>query len=81
MSTLRELPNVGKILEDNLLRVGLETPEQLRNAGAEDAFIRIRLHIDSGACLHMLYGMGVLKNVPAKDGIWYNKGKTKRARK
>ncbi len=57
MSKLRGLPNVGKVLEDSLQRVGIETPEQLRYAGAEDVFIRIRLHVDSGACLHMLYGI------------------------
>jgi DNA transformation protein len=57
MSALSNLPNVGKVLEDSLSRVGLKTPEQLKEVGAEDAFIRIRIHVDSGACLHMLYGI------------------------
>ncbi len=57
MSALSGLPNVGKVLENSLIRVGIETPEQLRSAGAEEAFIRIRIHVDSGACLHMLYGI------------------------
>jgi DNA transformation protein len=57
MSALSDLPNVGKVLESNLLSVGIETPEQLRSIGAEEAFARIRAQVDSGACLHMLYGI------------------------
>lgn len=57
MSALSDLPNVGKVLEDYLLQIGITTPEQLKSAGAEEAFIRIRLQVDSGACLHMLYGI------------------------
>ena len=57
MSALTELPNVGKVLESNLLKVGIETPEQLKSAGAEEAFLRIRALVDPGACLHMLYGI------------------------
>ena len=57
MSALSDLPNVGKVLENNLKRVGIETAEQLRSIGAEEAFIRIRSQVDPGACLHMLYGI------------------------
>ncbi|GHV47926.1 competence protein TfoX [Clostridia bacterium] len=67
MSGLAGLPNVGKVLEKNLLDVGIETPEQLRNLGAEEAFIRIREQIDAGACLHMLYGIqGAIDGIPDK---------------
>jgi len=67
MGALSNLPNVGKVLENNLLRVGIETPEQLRSIGAEEAFIRIRVCIDPGACLHMLYGIqGAIEGVPDK---------------
>ena len=57
MSELSRLPNVGKVLECYLLQIGIETPEQLRSAGAEEVFIRIRTQVDSDACLHMLYGI------------------------
>lgn len=57
MSALSSLPNVGKVLERYLLQVGIETPEQLQDIGAEEAFIRIRLRVDSGACIHMLYAI------------------------
>ena len=67
MSVLSKLPNVGKVLEENLLAVGIETPEQLQEIGAEEAFRRIRLQRDPGACLHMLYGLaGAVLGIPDK---------------
>jgi DNA transformation protein and related proteins len=57
MSELSKLPNVGKVLEENLLAVGIETLKQLQEIGAEETFRRIRFERDSGACLHMLYGI------------------------
>lgn len=67
MSELSKLPNVGKVLEEHLLAVGIETPEQLRKIGVKEAFRRIRLQRDSGACLHMLYGLqGAILGMPDK---------------
>jgi DNA transformation protein len=67
MSGLSGLPNVGKVLEQNLLAVGIETPERLREVGAKEAFLRIRLQCDPGACLHMLYGIqGAVLGIPDK---------------
>lgn len=64
---LSKLPNVGKVLQEHLLAIGIETPEQLREAGAEEAFLRIRGQRDPGACLHMLYGIrGAILGVPDK---------------
>ena len=67
ISTLSDLPNVGKVLEDNLRKINIETPEQLRQIGAEEAFFRIRMVVDPGACLHMLYGIqGAIEGIPDK---------------
>ena len=67
MSELLKLPNVGKVLEEHLLAVGIETPEQLRETGAQEALRRIRIGRDPGACLHMLYGIqGAILGVPDK---------------
>lgn len=64
MNKLSDLPNVGKVLEQNLIAVGIETPGQLRDLGSKEAFMRIRLHADPGACLHMLYGIeGAVRGV------------------
>jgi len=65
---LSSLPNVGKVLEGSLRQVGIDTPEQLRQLGAEEAFLRIRAQVDSGACLHLLYGIeGAIQGIPDKD--------------
>jgi DNA transformation protein len=67
VSALSGLPNVGKVLEDNLLKIGIETPEQLRNIGAEETFLLIRMQVDPGACIHMLYGIqGAIDGVSDK---------------
>jgi DNA transformation protein and related proteins len=67
MSELCSLPNVGKVLENNLNAVGINTVEQLLKIGSKEAFLRIRI-IDSGACLHMLYGLeGAVKGI--KDSL------------
>ncbi len=67
MSSLAALPNVGKVLESNLIQAGIETPEELRNIGAKEVFIRIRARVDPGACLHMLYGIqGAIDGMPGK---------------
>lgn len=65
MEALSDLPNVGKVLESNLRRVGITTPAELRQAGAEEVFLKIRAQVDSGACLHMLYGIeGAIEGIP-----------------
>lgn len=56
MGSLSNLPNVGKVLGKNLNAIGVYTQEQLKAMGSKEAFLRIRC-IDSGACLHMLYGI------------------------
>lgn len=56
MSELSALPNIGKELERQLISVGIETVEELKKVGAEDAWLRIRL-IDSSACINRLLGI------------------------
>jgi len=65
---LSGLPNVGKVLEGSLRQVGIDTPEQLRQLGAEEVFLRIRTQVDTSACLRMLYGIeGAIQGIPDKD--------------
>lgn len=54
MGSLTDLPNIGPKLEDNLKRIGVTDPEELRAMGAEEAFLRIRAQADPTACLHQL---------------------------
>ena len=67
MGSLSDLPNVGKVLENALRHIGIETPEQLKKSCAEEIFVRIRDKVDPGACLHMLYGIqGAIDGIPDK---------------
>ena len=54
MGRLTDLPNIGPVLAGNLERIGVTGPDQLREMGAEEAFLRIRAQVDSPACLHQL---------------------------
>ena len=64
---LTDLPNVGLKLAENLRRVGLETHEDFRKAGAREAFLRIRAQVDPTACFHQLTALaGAELGVPKK---------------
>ena len=65
---LTSLPNIGPVLAQNLYSIGVETPEALREIGAEEAWLRIRLKVDAGACLHQLQALaGAAAGIPKKD--------------
>ena len=51
MGELSKLPNIGKTVEAQLIQVGIETPEALRQVGAKPAWLKIQ-EIDSSACIH-----------------------------
>lgn len=53
MDPLSKLPNIGKILEEKLIKVGITTPQELINTGSENALLQIRA-IDESACYNML---------------------------
>lgn len=40
-----------------LIEAGIETPERLREIGAKEALLCIRLKSDPGACVRVLYGL------------------------
>ena len=54
---LHQMTGLGRVAEEKLRRAGIETPEQLREVGAKEALLRVRLHADPGACLHLLYAL------------------------
>lgn len=56
MSELTKLPNIGKVLEENLKAAGINTAEELREIGTKEAFTRVRM-VDNEACIRMLYGL------------------------
>lgn len=64
---LSELPNIGAHAEQQLTEVGIDTAEALIEAGAEQAWLRVKT-IDPDVCLHMLYGLeGAVQGIPKKN--------------
>ena len=55
MGELSGLPNIGPKIEEQLKAVGIDTAEELRRIGAENAWLRIQA-MDPSACIHRLEG-------------------------
>ena len=63
MGELSKLPNIGKVVEEQLNQVGIVTEEDLRTTGAEQAWLRIQ-QIDESACIHRLMALeGAVRGV------------------
>lgn len=63
MGELSKLPNIGPVVESQLNEVGVTTPQQLKELGAEHAWLRIQA-IDSSACINRLLGLeGAIQSV------------------
>ncbi len=62
-----KLPNIGKIVEKQLNDAGIFTYEDLKNSGAEKAWLKIQKN-DRSACIHRLLALeGALMGVNKKD--------------
>ena len=67
LSKLCDLPNIGKVLEEELIQAGINTPEELKKAGSKEVFIRIKT-FDNTACLSKLNALeGAVQGVR-----WHN---------
>lgn len=65
MQELQKIPNVGNVLAEHLQAIGINSADKLQSATAETVFMCIRAQRDSGACLHMLYGIeGAIQGIP-----------------
>ena len=56
MGQLSKLPNIGKVVEQQLKEVGIETVEQLRETGSKQCWLKIKA-IDASACINRLYAL------------------------
>jgi DNA transformation protein len=64
---LKSLPNIGEILAEELVKVGVCSEDDLKRIGSEKAFMRIRA-IDKSACMCKLMALE-----GAIEGIrWHN---------
>lgn len=67
MGELSALLNIGPEVERQLNEVGIFMPEQLKEIGSKQAWLKIKA-IDDSACIHRLYGMeGAIRNIKKKD--------------
>ena len=86
MGELSKLPNIGKIVEEQLVQVGINTADELAKTGSKEAWLRIR-EIDESACINRLMALegairGIKKNmlpdeVKADLKAFYQKNKMK----
>ena len=56
MGELSKLPNIGKVIVSQLNEVGINTYEDLKDYGAEKAWLKIQ-SIDESACIHRLMAL------------------------
>lgn len=64
---LTQLPNIGFVLAKRLMEVGIYAPEELRNIGIENTFLRLQV-VDPGACIQELYAIaGAIKGIRSND--------------
>lgn len=56
MGALSKLPNIGKMVEEQLNQVGITTEEELKSVGAKQAWLKIQA-IDESACIHRLLAL------------------------
>lgn len=64
---LQDLPNLGPVVTEQLIAVGIDSPETLREIGAKEAWLRI-LAQDPSACYNRLMGLqGAILGIPKKQ--------------
>ena len=67
MGELSKLPNIGKVLENQLNDVGINTVDDLINLGSKEAWLKIK-ETDDSACLNRLMALeGAIQNIR-----WHN---------
>ena len=63
MGELSKLPNIGKTVEAQLIQVGINITEKLKEIGAKEAWLKI-LEIDESACINRLMALeGAIQGV------------------
>ena len=66
MGELSKLPNIGKVVEEQLIQVGISTLDEIKNIGSKEAWLRIQ-KIDESACINRLLALeGAIQNVNKK---------------
>lgn len=57
------MPNIGKVVEEQLMQVGINTADELKSTGAKAAWLKIQ-QIDESACINRLLALeGAIRGV------------------
>lgn len=68
MSSLTDLPEIGAVTARQLAAVRIGDADALREAGAEEAYLRIRDELDPGACVRLFTGLEcAVRGISAKE--------------
>ena len=63
MGELSKLPNIGKVVEEQLMQVGINTADELKSTCAKAAWLKIQ-QIDESACINRLLALeGAIRGV------------------
>ena len=63
MTELTSMQNIGKELEKKLKSAGINTAEELTQAGSKEAFIRIKAHYPNICLVHLYALQGAIDNL------------------
>jgi DNA transformation protein len=67
LDELSALPNIGKVVEHQLIEVGIKTVKQLMETGSKQAWLRIK-EIDDSACINRLLALeGAIQGIRWHD--------------
>lgn len=67
MSELSKIPNIGRVLEEQLNEVGIYTEQDLKKRGSKQAWLDIKA-IDPSACYNRLCALeGAIENIRWHD--------------
>lgn len=63
MPDLTTMRNIGKEMSRKLTAVGLDSPEKLREAGAKEAYLRLKLTYPNVCLVHLYVLEGAVRDV------------------
>ena len=67
MGELSKLPNIGKVVEEQLNEVGINTVDELIDIGSKEAWLKIK-EVDDSACINRLIALeGAIQNIRWHD--------------
>lgn len=78
MSKLRDLPNIGKTLEERLIKAGIPDGDALKRVGGKEAFTKLRL-LEGDTCYSCLCALeGAVRGIRWHDLDSETKGELKK---